>query len=121
MCASNDEPVCVDYLNDMAPVQQYMMSVEEVDTVIRSHMKRGKAAGVDNISLEHIVYSHPAVVWHLCRLFNLMILHGYVPNQYVVLLYRWSRTSMVTYLILVTTGALQSALLFLRFLNVVCC
>ena len=61
-CAADDEPVCVDYLMDNASVQQYLISVEEVDIVITSHMKRRKAAGIDNLSLGHILYSHPAVV-----------------------------------------------------------
>jgi hypothetical protein len=43
-------------------------------------MKRGKAAGCDNLTLEHVIYSHPSVVLHL--LFNLMLKHGYVPNQF---------------------------------------
>jgi hypothetical protein len=38
--------------------------------------------GCDNLTLEHVIYSHPSVVWHLCRLFNLMLKHGYVPNQF---------------------------------------
>jgi hypothetical protein len=45
-------------------------------------MKRGKAASSDNLTLEHVIYSHPSVVLHLCRLFNLMLKHGYVPNQF---------------------------------------
>lgn len=63
-------------------VQLCLLSVEEVDSVIRNHMKRGKAAGIDNLTLEHIIHSHPIVVWHLARLFNLMLKHGYVPNQF---------------------------------------
>jgi len=56
--------------------------------VIRTQMKHGKAAGFDNLTLEHVTYSHPILVWHLCRLFNLMLKHGYVPNHFGwVLLY----------------------------------
>ena len=69
-------------LNNDVSVQPFMLSVEEVDTVIRSAMKRGKAAGVDNISLEHILNSHPSLVCNLCRLFNLMLMHSYVPNDF---------------------------------------
>jgi len=59
-----------------------MLSVEDVDYVIRNIMKCGKAAGADNLTLEHIIYSHPSIVLHLCNLFNLMLKHGYVPDQF---------------------------------------
>ena len=45
-------------------------------------MKPGKAPGVDNVTAEHIVYAHPAIVMHLTKLFNAMIVHGYVPNNF---------------------------------------
>jgi len=59
-----------------------LLSVEEVDKLISLNLKLGKAPGVDNIVAEHIVYSHPAVVFHLTNLFNMMICHGYVPSQF---------------------------------------
>jgi len=45
-------------------------------------MKSGKAAGYDNLTLEHIVFSHPSLVAHLCNIFNLMLKHCYVPNEF---------------------------------------
>jgi len=45
-------------------------------------MKRGKAAGYDNLTLEHIVNSHPSLICHLCKLFNLMLKNSYVPNDF---------------------------------------
>ena len=57
-------------------------TVEEVDRVIFQHMKRGKAAGFDNLTLEHLTFSHPSLVTHLCRLFNLCLKHGYVPSEF---------------------------------------
>jgi Reverse transcriptase (RNA-dependent DNA polymerase) len=72
---------CVDFSPNES-IQPYLFSVEQVDSVINNHLKRGKAAGVDNITPEHVTYSHPSLVWHLCRLFNLMTIHGYVPNQF---------------------------------------
>jgi len=44
-------------------------------------MKRGKATDCDNLTLEHIVNSHPSLVCHLCKLFSLMLKHCYVPNK----------------------------------------
>jgi len=37
-------------------------SVEDVDKVIFQHMKPGKAAGYDNLTLEHLILSHPSIV-----------------------------------------------------------
>ena len=36
-----------------------------------------KAAGVDNIVKEHLIYSHPAIIVHLRILFNIMSVHGF--------------------------------------------
>jgi Reverse transcriptase (RNA-dependent DNA polymerase) len=57
-------------------------TVEGVDNVIRSKLKMGKAAGLDGIHPEHVVYAHPAIVLHLCNLFNLILIHGYVPDGF---------------------------------------
>ena len=46
------------------------------------HLKKGKTAGVDNIVAEHIVNSHPCFIVHLKFLFQMMLLHGYVPNSF---------------------------------------
>jgi len=79
--ASSCSMLCDKLCSDES-VNDFLMSVEDVDTVIRTNMKRGKAAGIDNLTLERVLYSHPILVWHLCRLFNLMLKHGYVPNQF---------------------------------------
>ena len=60
----------------------WKISVEDVDNAVHQHMKRGKAAGVDNLTLEHIIISHPILLYHLCRLFNLMMKHSYVPCEF---------------------------------------
>ena len=49
---------------------------------IRNNLKLEKAAGIDCIVAEHIIYAHPAVVMHLTKLFNLMLIHGYVPQNF---------------------------------------
>jgi len=38
-----------------------------------------KAAGIDGITSEQILYSHPCLIVHLKLLFHMM--HGYVPNN----------------------------------------
>ena len=42
-------------------------------------MKRGKAAGLDELTVEHVVYSHPVLTVILSRLFNLIMSVGHVP------------------------------------------
>ena len=49
---------------------------------IVSQLKRGKAAGEDNISCEHLQFSHPIVLSLITRLFNLMLKFGYVPDAF---------------------------------------
>jgi hypothetical protein len=62
-------------------VHEWLFNIEEVDSAVRA-LKLGKAAGDDNIAPEHLVYAHPSVVSHLKRLFNMMLLHGYVPRKF---------------------------------------
>jgi len=42
-------------------------------------MKRGKAAGLDKLTTEHLVHSHPVLFAILAKLFNIIMLAGYVP------------------------------------------
>ena len=45
-------------------------------------MKNGKAAGLDNLSCEHLKYSHdPTIVSMLCKLFNIFLANGHVPDS----------------------------------------
>jgi len=45
-------------------------------------MKKNKAAGADHIVAEHVMYSHPCLIVLLKLLFYMMLLHGYVPNDF---------------------------------------
>ena len=45
-------------------------------------LKIGKACGLDNITKEFVMYSHPAIVVHLKLLFNIMVHHGFVPDSF---------------------------------------
>jgi Reverse transcriptase (RNA-dependent DNA polymerase) len=69
---------CNDFDDDIG---QWLVTVEDVESVI-SNMKLGKAAGIDNLTLEHIIHAHPSIVSHLRNLFNLILKHGYVPNLF---------------------------------------
>ena len=70
-------------MNDSpASLAPWIISVETVDKIVFQQMKRGKAAGYDNLTLEHIIHSHPSLICHLCKLFNMMLKHCYVPNAF---------------------------------------
>ena len=45
-------------------------------------MKLNKSPGFDIISAEHLVYGGPILHVHLCLLFNAMIQHCYVPQDF---------------------------------------
>jgi len=45
-------------------------------------LKLNKSVGFDNISSEHLVYGGPALHIHLCLLFNAMLQHCYVPQDF---------------------------------------
>ena len=47
-----------------------------------SKLKRGKAAERDEISSEHLLFSHPVFTLVLIRLFNIMLLIGVLPGNF---------------------------------------
>ena len=53
----------------------------DIEAAIDS-LKAGKAAGFNEIVREHIVYSHPSLIVHLKLLFNILMLHGCVPDSF---------------------------------------
>jgi len=55
--------------------------VEMVDACIRQ-LKRGKAAGHDQLTVEHLVYAHPILLIHLSLLFNILKPRGTVPHDF---------------------------------------
>jgi hypothetical protein len=57
------------------------IDVELLSNLI-SGMKKGKAAGLDELSCEHLMYCHPIVVLILSQLFNLFIELGHVPQGF---------------------------------------
>ena len=53
----------------------------DVDNAVQS-LKVGKASSLDGISAEHLKYAHPSIVFHLKQLFNLILIHGHVPDAF---------------------------------------
>ena len=45
-------------------------------------LKRGKAAGIDGLSAEHLLFCHPALSVVLAKLFQLMMICSYVPDGF---------------------------------------
>ena len=45
-------------------------------------LKKGKAAGLDGIVNEHILYSDDCLAVHICLLYNAMTRHSFVPVTY---------------------------------------
>ena len=60
-----------DYVGDPF-LDEYKFDIELVETVF-SEMKRGKAAGLDELTIEHLVNSHPVLVVILTKLFNIIM------------------------------------------------
>ena len=62
-------------------LSKWFLEVEDVDCAVQS-LKCGKAAGADGVAAEHLKFSHPSLICHLKNLFNLIMLHGYVPSNF---------------------------------------
>ena len=60
---------------------EHLFNVDHVSTCIL-HLKRGKAAGLDNLTADHLIHCHPCLPALLYRLFNLMLLSSYVPPSF---------------------------------------
>jgi hypothetical protein len=60
---------------------EYTIDAELVENIIND-MKRGKAAGPDDLTIEHLVNCHLILPCILSRSFNLIIRAGYVPAQF---------------------------------------
>ena len=56
----------------------YSFDVELVDKIISS-LKKGKAAGLDGLTAEHLQFCHPVLPLILVKLFNILMSFGYIP------------------------------------------
>jgi hypothetical protein len=93
--------------------------VVEVISDIILNLRKSKAIGCDNLSAEHLQFCHPTIIVIISKLFNMMVLLGYVPLGLVEELLFLSRNQTM-----VRTGTrwkslegLLSVLFFLKFLN----
>ena len=68
------------YLGSPYRVEQ-RFDAELVGNVIKD-LKRGKAAGLDTLTAEHLQNSHFSLPAVLAKLFNLILVHGHVPDSW---------------------------------------
>lgn len=61
--------------------EKYNITAQVIEIAL-SKMKTGKSPGFDNITTEHIRYSHPIIASLLAKLFNSMLASGYVPKDF---------------------------------------
>jgi len=62
-------------------VAEDKFDIDLVDRII-SDLQRGKAAGLDSLTAEHVQHSHPIVRCILVKLFNVMLTAGCVPISF---------------------------------------
>ena len=55
--------------------------VEMIDRCINK-LKRGKAAGMDGLKVEHLIFAHPIIVQQLAQLFQIIIHVAVVPTNF---------------------------------------
>ena len=60
-----------------------MFDVVDVENVLAS-LTLGKAAGYDGLTTGSLHCCHPVIFIHLKLLFNMMSVHGYVPDEFGV-------------------------------------
>jgi len=64
-------------------LDKYKFDVEDIEAAT-AEMKRGKAAGLDELTTEHIVHSHPVLLVILAKLFNIIMYAGYVSYGFIL-------------------------------------
>ena len=55
--------------------------VKDVESAMQK-LKKGKSAGLDKLTTEHLIYAHPSVIVSLKLLFNMMLVYGLVPDDF---------------------------------------
>jgi hypothetical protein len=61
--------------------EAHFFDVECVSKLV-SKMKNGRAAGLDELTAEHLKFSHPIIISILSRLFNLFVAIGHIPASF---------------------------------------
>ena len=68
-------------LNSSTQSYSSLFDVSDVEKAL-SCLKFGKAGGFDGLTKESIAYCHPVILIQLKILFNLICIHGFVPDDF---------------------------------------
>ena len=81
--SSNDKLECLDNLNTLGfdSYDVFNISLHDVVSSIRAQ-KTGKSAGPDGLSMEAFLYASNYLALHLTWLFNMFLIHSYVPSAF---------------------------------------
>ena len=61
--------------------KEFHVDVEMIDRCINK-LKRGNAAGMDGLNVEHLMFAHPIIVQQLAQLFQIIIYVAVVPTNF---------------------------------------
>ena len=90
-------------------LDSHRFDVETVDNVI-SELRRSKARGLDKLSSEHLLCSHPTLTIVLTRLFNIMLLNGVIPDNFFVRVILLILLAFILFIVLAILGVYRYAL-----------
>ncbi len=62
---------------------RHNFTTEEIDQAIRT-LKKDRAAGPDILQAEHFIFAHPIISEKLAQCFNAMLLHAYIPSDFML-------------------------------------
>ena len=69
-----------EYADDNDKVLMYF-SIEEIEKGVNDLNLR-RAGDRNAFTIEHVIYAHPIIYYHLCALFAKIIKHGHVPDNF---------------------------------------
>ena len=69
------------YSGNYMHLEKYDLNVETL-TIAASKLSKGKSAGCDGLTTEHLINCHPIIFPLLSKLFKMMLLNGFVPSDF---------------------------------------
>jgi len=88
-CENNVDVACLEKLQSLAMIEKgstehkcrKLIDVCGTEYGLKC-LKAGKASGFNNLCKENILYAHPIIITHLTNLFNMISMHGLVPDNF---------------------------------------
>ena len=82
-CSADTNHRAINYVQLQPTIYCNNVNHQAVNSTKRCFLiQRGKAAGLDGITAEHLQYNHPLLPCALAKLFNFLIKQGYVPHSF---------------------------------------